>query len=208
MTRPRSFADIAFTPAVKKMQKDLGSRSAMEEFAKRQEGKGRDRITPPLAAYLGQCRSFYLASASKKGLPYVQHRGGQEGFIQILDERHFAFADFPGNKQYISLGNIAENPQVLLFVMNYAERQRIKIWGRAKIISREEDEKLFENLVPAGSTLYPSRAYRIEVEAWDSNCPQHIPILYPAEQVEAAIGKLEARILELEQRLKKGNTDS
>ncbi len=198
-----TFADLAFSKSVKAVQEKLGSRAANQELVRRQKDRNTNILTPALATYLSQCRSFYLASASKKGQPYMQHRGGPEGFIHILDSKTIAFADFPGNKQYISLGNLDENPRVLLFVMNYADRQRIKIWGNAKVISRDEDETLVEKLTPQGSNLSPARAIKIVVGAWDINCPAHIPELYPADQVAGAIAKYEHRISQLEAELAK-----
>jgi uncharacterized protein len=197
----QDFTEIAFSPAVKSMQERLGVRTANEELAKRQKTRGMNKITPALKTYLSQCKSLYMASASLAGQPYIQHRGGPEGFLHVLDDTHIAFADFPGNKQYISLGNLSENPQVLLFLMNYAERQRIKIWGTAYIIERGEDEILVEKLSPPASSLYPLRAIKVEIQAWDINCPAHIPELYPAHHIAAAMDKLQARIAELEYEL-------
>lgn len=195
------FTQIAFSNAVKKLQEKWGVRSHNEELGKKQAARGLTKITPALAEWLEACRSFYMASASLDGQPYMQHRGGPAGFIKTLDEQHIAFADYPGNKQYISLGNISENPRIQIFIMDYAQKQRVKIWGKAEMVEREQDEALVQSLVPAKSTLFPKRAIRIKIDAWDMNCPAHIPELYPADQVAEAITKLQSRIAELEEEI-------
>jgi predicted pyridoxine 5'-phosphate oxidase superfamily flavin-nucleotide-binding protein len=141
-------------------------------------------------------RSLFLATASAGGQPYVQHRGGPPGFLHVLDPHTLAFADFAGNRQYISLGNLSENPKVLLFLIDYAERRRVKIWGEAKVV--EHDAALLARLAPAGYRARPERAIVIRVTAWDANCPQHIPQRLEAADVEAALAARDARIAELE----------
>ena len=186
-------SDIAFTPAVKAVQERRGSRPAYA--AQERRGGFRTAITPDLAAFLAACRSFYLATASAEGQPYVQHRGGPAGFLKVLDERTLGFADYRGNRQYVTTGNLAENPRAFIFVMDYAHRRRIKLWGRARTV--EDDPALLRRLADEGAPE-PEQAILFEVEAGDVNCPRHIPQRFDAEDVAAAIGRLEARIAELE----------
>ena len=199
---PRGFFDIAFTDAVKAVQTRLGSRARNEEIEKSQ---GRNGITPELAAWLAERNSVFLGTASADGRPYIQHRGGPPGFLVTLDEKHLAFADFPGNKQYITLGNLSENDRAIIFAVDYARQQRVKLWGRARAI--EDDPELLERLTPPKLGKRPQRVIRFRVEGWDMNCPQHIPQLFSAEEVEAAAAAMLARIQELEEevvRLKGG----
>jgi len=192
MSRPSS--DVAFTPAVKAVQTARGSR---ESYA-RAEARGgwRTTITPDLAQFLAAARSFYLATASAEGQPYVQHRGGPPGFLRALDERTLAFADFKGNRQYITTGNLAENPRAYIFVMDYAGRRRVKLWGKARVV--EGDAALLATLWPEGYQARPEQAIVFEIEAWDTNCPQHIPQMFHAEDVARTIVELQTRIGELE----------
>jgi len=201
---PRGFFDIAFTDAVRAVQTRLGSRSRNEEIEK---SEGRNLITPDLAAWLAERNSVFLGTASADGRPYIQHRGGPPGFLVTLDERHLAFADLPGNKQYITLGNLSENDRAIIFAVDYARQQRIKLWGRAEVI--EDDPELLEQLTPPKLGKRPQRVIRFRVEGWDMNCPQHIPLLFSAEEVEAAASAMLARIQELEEevaRLKSGKS--
>lgn len=187
-------SDIAFTPAVKAIQARLGSRASYERVE--QNGGWATTVTPELEAFLGAARSIYLATANASGQPYIQHRGGPPGFLRVLDEQTLGFADFAGNRQYISLGNLDENPQAYIFVMDYAHRQRIKIWGKARVVG--DDPELLAALMPEGYKARPERAILFRVEAWDANCRQHIPVLLPAEPVAQAIEGFQARIAELE----------
>jgi predicted pyridoxine 5'-phosphate oxidase superfamily flavin-nucleotide-binding protein len=187
-------SDVAFTPVVKAVQTKRGSR---EGYAKMEARGGfRTAVTPDLAAYLAEARSFYLATASADGQPYVQHRGGPPGFLRVLDERTLGFADFKGNRQYITTGNLAENPRAYLFVMDYAQRRRVKLWGRARVV--EDDPALLARLWPEGYTARPEQIVLFEVEAWDTNCPQHIPQMFHADDVGRTIVGLQTRIEELE----------
>jgi predicted pyridoxine 5'-phosphate oxidase superfamily flavin-nucleotide-binding protein len=182
-TAPTYPSDIAFTPAVKAIQVEKGSRHA---YARVEEGHGwATEITEELAEYIARQRSFFLATASADGQPYVQHRGGPPGFLRVVGPRTLGFADFRGNKQYISIGNLSENPKVNLFLIDYEERSRVKIWGRAEVI--EDDEALLASLTPAGYAGRPERVILVHVTAWDQNCPQHIPVRLEAEQVKAAL---------------------
>ena len=195
MSKPSS--DVAFTPAVKTVQERRGSR---ESYA-RMEAKGgfRTTITPDLAAFLAEARSFYLATASADGQPYVQHRGGPPGFLRVIDERTLGFADFKGNRQFITTGNLAENPRAYIFVMDYAQRRRVKLWGRARIV--EDDPALLSRLWPEGYAARPEQIVVFEIEAWDTNCPQHIPQMFHAEDVGRTIVQLQTRIEALEAEL-------
>jgi hypothetical protein len=191
---PRPSSDVAFSPAVKAAQEKRGSR---EHYAKVEEKGGfRTAITEDLAAFLAGARSFYLATASADGQPYVQHRGGPPGFLRALDERTLAFADFKGNRQYITTGNLAENPRAYIFVMDYAHRRRVKLWGRAGAV--EDNAALLARAWPEGYAARPEQVIVFEVEAWDTNCPQHIPQMFHAEDVARTVVGLQARINELE----------
>ncbi len=168
MKRPVS--DIAFTPAVKNQQTRLGSRDAYARMEQR--GGWKDKVTPELAAFVAQRDSFYMATAAADGQPYIQHRGGPQGFLKVLDETTLGFADFSGNAQYISIGNLAENDKVSLFLMDYPNRRRIKIWGTAQFV--EDDEDLLAKLNDPEYGGRVERAILITITAWDVNCPQHI----------------------------------
>jgi predicted pyridoxine 5'-phosphate oxidase superfamily flavin-nucleotide-binding protein len=195
MVHPSS--DIAFTPSVKAVQERLGSR---EMYARMEEHGGWETtITPELAGFLAERDSFYLGTASAGGQPYIQHRGGPKGFLQVLDERTLGFADFGGNRQYITLGNLAENERAFLFLMDYANRRRVKMWGRAEVV--EGDTDLLKRLSVPGSRGRPERAILFHVEAWDVNCPQHITRRFSEEEVIPIIQGLRDRIAELETEL-------
>lgn len=182
--------DLAFSPAVKAAQTRRGSR---QNYARLEEkGSARTAIDAGLAAFIAEQRSFYLATASRDGQPYIQHRGGPPGILHVLDENTLAFADFSGNRQYISTGNLEENPRAMLFLMDYRNRRRVKIWGRARVV--ENDPALIESLMPANYTARGEAAVLFTVEAWDVNCPQHIPQMVFADDVAA----LEERIAALE----------
>ena len=192
MNSPAS--DVAFTPAVKAVQARRGSR---EHFVRAEERGGwRTTITADLAQFLSEARSFYLATASADGQPYIQHRGGPPGFLRVIDERTLGFADFKGNRQYITTGNLAENPRAYIFVMDYARCRRVKLWGRARLV--EDDAPLLTWLWPEGYAARPEQIILFEVEAWDTNCPQHIPQMFHAEEVGHTILQFQARIRELE----------
>jgi uncharacterized protein len=185
-------SDIAFTPAVKAVQARHGSRAA---YARMETGRGWEtRVTPALAAFLTEQESVILATANAEGQPYAQHRGGPRGFIRVLDEKTLAFADYRGNRQYITQGNLAENPKAFIIAIDYRRRERIKIWGRARMI--EDDAALVARL-PQGEEAKTEQAILFEVEAWDTNCRRHIPQMLPAGEVAAAIAGLKQRIQEL-----------
>lgn len=189
--------DIAFSPTTKAIQAERGSRNA---YARREEERDLgNTITPDMAQYLAEANSAYLATVSADGQPYIQHRGGPAGFLKVVDERTIGFADYVGNRQFISTANLQDNPKAYLFVMDYAHRRRLKIWGVART-TRDPAE-----IAPLVDADYPAKieqAILFRVTAWDRNCPQHIPQLLPAEAVAAALGELEARNKALEAEVK------
>jgi predicted pyridoxine 5'-phosphate oxidase superfamily flavin-nucleotide-binding protein len=191
-------SDIAFTSAVKSIQEKKGSRDA---YARVESRGWRTRITPDLEEFLAGLDMFYLGTAGAEGRPYIQYRGGPPGFLKVLDERTLAFADFGGNRQYITLGNLSENPKAFLFLMDYANQQRVKLWGTARVV--EDDGELLERLSDPDYPGKVERAIVFTVEAWDINCPQHIHPRYAERQVRPVIEGLQARIAELEQELSK-----
>ncbi len=193
ITLPSPSSDVAFTPSVKAVQARKGSRNGYRKMEER--GGWRTTVTPDLAAFIAERDSAYLATASRDGQPYVQHRGGPKGFIRVLDDKTLAFADYAGNRQYITAGNLAENDRAYLFLMDYAHRRRIKIWGRAKVV---EDAETIAKLMPEGYAARPEQAILFTIEAWDTNCHQHIPQKFDAADVAATLVKLQARIDELE----------
>ncbi|WP_407157970.1 pyridoxamine 5'-phosphate oxidase family protein [Bradyrhizobium sp. STM 3557] len=200
MTSSLSYpSDVAFSPAVKAIQTRKGSREA---YAHVEQTRGwRTDIDADLAAFLAETTSFYLSTASADGQPYIQHRGGPAGFIKVLDSHTLAFADFAGNRQYITQGNLAENPKAHIFIMDYAHRRRVKIWGEAKVV--EDDPALTRSLMPQGYRARPEQVILFTVKAWDTNCPQHIPQKFDAADVAAALASRDARIAELEAELAK-----
>jgi predicted pyridoxine 5'-phosphate oxidase superfamily flavin-nucleotide-binding protein len=196
-TGRRPSSDVAFTAPVKAVQERLGSRAGYATMER--EGGFATEIDADLAAFIAGQRSLFLATASAAGQPYLQHRGGPPGFLRVLDPRTLAFGDFKGNRQYISMGNLSENPRVMLFLIDYRHRRRVKIWGEAKVV--EDDAALLVRLAPQGYLARPERAFVIRVTAWDANCPQHIPLRLEAEDVEKALAERDARIAALEAEL-------
>ena len=192
----RNFTGLAYSKSVKAMQQHLGARDRNAELEREPRNT---EVTDELCAYLAERTSILFATAAKSGWPYVQHRGGPKGFVQTLDRHTLAFADYPGNKQYITLGNLAENSKATILAIDHAQRQRVKIWGEAALV--EDDRELLDALMPPGSAVYLTRAIRFRVLAWDINCPSHIPQLFTLEEVEAASAAMLARIAELEAQL-------
>ncbi len=187
-------SDISFTPSVKRAQERRGGTPAYRHIEA--HGGWRTDITPDLAAYLAARDSVYFATASAAGQPYIQHRGGPPGFLHVLDAHTIGFADYAGNRQYITLGNLAENPQAQLFAMDYAERRRVKLWGTARVV--DDDPALLARLMPEGYKARPERAILFTVAAWDTNCPKHIPQKFDAADVAVAVERLQSRIAALE----------
>jgi len=190
-------SDVAFTPAVKAIQARKGSREAYAKVEAR--GGWRTEIDEDLAAFLATQDSLFLATANADGQPYIQHRGGPKGFVRILDEHTLAFADYSGNRQYITQGNLSENPKAYIFLIDYAHRRRIKIWGEARVI--DDDPALLQSLMPQGYRARPEQVILFRISAWDTNCPQHIPQKFDAADVAAALAARDARIAELEAEL-------
>ena len=201
----RPISDVAFTPAVKAAQEQRGSREAYGRMEQR--GGWQNKVTPDLAEFIAERDSFYLATASADGQPYIQHRGGPKGFLKVLDEHTLAFADFVGNAQYISIGNLDENNKAFIFLMDYPNRRRIKIWGTAKVV--EEDDELLSRLIDSDYRGKPERAIVFQVQAWDVNCPQHIKPRWTEEELAPVVDELRARVDQLEAenaRLRVGHT--
>jgi len=190
-------SDVAFTPSVKQVQTRKGSRDAYARVE--QQGGWRTEIDENLASFLADANSFYLATANAAGQPYIQHRGGPKGFVKALDKTTLAFADYRGNRQYITQGNLSENPKAYIFVMDYAHRRRVKLWGEARVV--DDDPALTESLMPKGYKARPEQVILFRIAAWDTNCPQHIPQKFDATDVAAALAARDARIAELEAEL-------
>ncbi|MDO8421695.1 MAG: pyridoxamine 5'-phosphate oxidase family protein [Parvibaculum sp.] len=182
-------SDIAFSKSVKAAQEARGSRGFYENRDWQAE------ITPDIAGFIAERTSFYLATASADGQPYIQHRGGPKGFLRLLDPRTLAFTDYVGNRQYITTGNLDENPRAFIFLMDYATRARVKIWGRARV---SDDPALIAQLMPEGYRAKAQQVIIFDVAAFDTNCQQHIPMMFEANDVAAALDHLKARIAELE----------
>lgn len=193
----RAFARIAFTESVKEAQRRNGARANGERLEN--HPATRDALTPELVRYIEERDSFFMATASREGWPYVQHRGGPPGFLRVIDERTLAFVDFSGNRQYLSIGNLAENDRVHLFLMDWAHARRLKIWGRAEVV---DDADVIAQLMPTGYDAKPERAIRIHVEAWDMNCNQHITPRFSERELAPGLDALAQRIALLEGRLR------
>jgi len=191
-------SDVAFTPAVKAVQERKGSRKS---YARMERGDGwQTAITPDLVEFLGGLDMFYLGTANADGQPYIQYRGGNPGFLKVLDNHTLAFADFGGNRQYITAGNLSENPKAFIFLMDYANRQRVKLWGTARVV--EDDPALLEQLHDPDYPGKVERAIVFTVEAWDVNCPQHIHRRFSERQVRPVVEQLQCRVRELEEQLR------
>jgi predicted pyridoxine 5'-phosphate oxidase superfamily flavin-nucleotide-binding protein len=194
MTDIHVSSDVAFTPAVKAIQARKGSR---EDYARVEERGGwRTEIDENLAAFISEQTSFFLATSTSDGQPYIQHRGGPPGFIHVLDKTTLAFADFRGNQQYITQGNLSENSKAYIFLIDYVHRRRIKLWGEARVI--EDDPALVGSLMPRGYKAKSDQVILFKVTAWDMNCPQHIPQKLDVADVAAVIGQRDERIAALE----------
>src|SRR6201995_1987953 len=190
-------SDVAFTPAVKAIQTRKGSRDAYPHVE--ENGGSRTEVDENLAGFLANTNSFYLATANAGGQPYIQHRGGPKGFIKVLDKTTLAFADFSGNRQFITQGNLSENPKAHIFVMDYAHKRRVKIWGEAHVV--DDDPAMTRALMPQGYKARPEQVILFRITAWDTNCPQHIPQKFAAADVAQALAVRDGRIAELEAEL-------
>src|SRR5216110_1391017 len=184
-------SEIVFTPAGQRAQAERGSAAA------RQMAEGfPDRVTPELAAFIAEQDRAFLGTASADGAPYIQHRGGPKGFIKVVNERTLGFADYRGNRQYITLGNLSENDRAYLFLLDVSRRQRIKLWGRARVV--ENDDALIAKLFDHGYKARPERVILFTIEAWDQNCSQHITARLTITEVEGLLGTVQARIAALQ----------
>jgi uncharacterized protein len=186
-------SDIVFPPAARRAQAERGSERAYE---KRIAAGFPDRVTPELAGFIGELDTAFFATVSAAGAPYIQHRGGPKGFIKVLDEKTLGFADYAGNRQYITVSNLAENDRAYLFLLDFARQRRIKLWGRARVV--EDDAALLARLSDAGYRARPERAILFTVEAWDVNCSQHITARFTEAEVTEATAPLLQRIAALE----------
>jgi len=195
----RITSDVAFTPGVKAIQSRKGSRSSYARMES--QGGWATAITEELAEFIAGQTSVFLATANTQGQPYIQHRGGPPGFLHVLDEHTIGFADFNGNRQYVSSGNLAENPKAHLFLIDYTTRQRIKLWGTARVI--EDDRDLVERLMPTNYKAKSEQAMLFTVDAWDANCPQHIPQRLEASDVAKALQSRDLKIAELEAEIRR-----
>jgi predicted pyridoxine 5'-phosphate oxidase superfamily flavin-nucleotide-binding protein len=190
-------SDIAFTPAIKAIQTEKGSRSSYSKMEER--GGWQTTVTSDLEAFLSELDMFYLGTSNAEGQPYIQYRGGSPGFLKIVDEKTLGFADFGGNRQYITLGNLSENPKAFIFLMDYVNSRRIKLWGTARVV--EDDPELLERLRDPAYPGKVERAILFSIESWDVNCPQHIHKRFPQKMVAPIIEELQARVQELQSRL-------
>lgn len=198
MATLRYASDIAFTPTVKALQSRKGSRRAYGNMEA--NGSWQTAVTPELQAFIAEQRSVFLATVNADGQPYIQHRGGPPGFLRVLDEHTLGFVDFTGNRQYISTGNLAENPKAHLFLIDYRQRRRVKLWGEARMV--EMTDELLSKLMPEGYKARPEQVLLFTISAWDANCPQHIPARFEAEDVLAALQEKDQRIASLEAELR------
>lgn len=190
-------SDIAFTPAVKVLQKKYNSRNS---YARMEVNGGwQSEITPQLKQFLNGLDSFYLGTSNADGQPYIQHRGGPKGFLKVLDKKRLVFADYSGNKQYISTGNLSENNKGFIFLMDYPNRTRIKIWGTINVIF--DDKELLDSLSDSSYRARLERAMIFTVDAWDANCPQHIKQRFTSEDIDKITKPLLSKIKELEEKL-------
>jgi len=185
--------DIVFPPAAQREQAERGS--AITYTGKKDEGFP-DRVTPELAAFIAEQDTAFLGTVSAEGAPYIQHRGGPKGFIKVVDEKTLGFADYRGNRQYITLGNLSENDRAFLFLIDFSRRQRIKMWGRARVV--EDDDALIEKLFDHGYKARPERVILFTVEAWNANCSQHITARLSEPEIEGLFATVQQRMAALQ----------
>jgi predicted pyridoxine 5'-phosphate oxidase superfamily flavin-nucleotide-binding protein len=183
-----------FTPAAQRAQAERGSSKA---YAERIAEGFPDKITPELASFIAEQDTVFLATATADGAPYLQHRGGPKGFIKVIDEKTLGFADYRGNRQYITLANLSENDRAFLFLLDSARRQRVKLWGRARVV--EDDAALVEWLFDNGYKARPERAILFTIEAWDVNCSSHIVARFTEADIEAAFAAIKEKIAALQE---------
>jgi predicted pyridoxine 5'-phosphate oxidase superfamily flavin-nucleotide-binding protein len=186
-------ASVVFTSAAQTAQAERGSATA---YARRMAEGFPDTVTPELAQFIAQLDTAFLATATADGAPYIQHRGGPKGFIKVIDERTLGFADYRGNRQYITLANLSENDRAYLFLLDPARRQRIKLWGRARVV--ENDAALVEKLFDTGYKAKPERAILVTIAAWDVNCSQHIVTRFTEAEIEEAFAIVQEKVAALQ----------
>ncbi|HEX4593389.1 MAG TPA: pyridoxamine 5'-phosphate oxidase family protein [Bryobacteraceae bacterium] len=191
-----NFGSLVFTPVIKALQERHGSR---RQYAKIESGASRDRLGPEEAAFIAERDSFYAASIGATGWPYVQHRGGPKGFLKVIDDRTIAFADFGGNKQFVSVGNLTTDNRVALIFVDYPRQARLKILGHAEILEGEAAREWIERVRVPGYKASIERVLIVRIEAFDWNCPQHITPRFTEEEIQEALAPLERRLQELEQ---------
>lgn len=189
------FLDIAVTPSVQAIQADMGAVHLWQDFKGQRDF---DRFTENEAAFIASRDSFYMATVSETGWPYVQHRGGAPGFLKLVDDRTLAFADYRGNRQYISTGNLAANDRACLFLMDYAHRARLKVYAHVDTLALDDDPALTELVAMPGYRATPERIFRLRLDAFDWNCPQHITPRFTEGEVTKAVGPLRDRLARLE----------
>jgi hypothetical protein len=189
------FLDIAITPSVRAAQEQMGVDHLWADF---RGERASDRFTRSEELFIAARDSFYIASVSETGWPYVQHRGGPPGFLNVIDERTLAFADYSGNRQYISTGNFAANGRACLFLMDYPRRTRLKIYAHAEILALDAEPELTEKVSPQGYRARPERLFRLRLDAFDWNCPQHITPRFTEAEITEAIRPLRDRLAQLE----------
>jgi ferredoxin-NADP reductase/predicted pyridoxine 5'-phosphate oxidase superfamily flavin-nucleotide-binding protein len=199
----RAFSDIAFTPTVRELQTKMGSRANYAPLDKATDR--RDRLSEREAQYIGEADHFYQATVGESGWPYVQHRGGPAGFLKVLDDKTLGFADFRGNVQYVSVGNLATDDRIALILMDYANQRRLKILGRARTVEAAADPALIERLRMPGYDARIERAILIAIEAYDWNCPQHITPRFTEAEIDAAARPLRAELARMKDKLARVN---
>jgi uncharacterized protein len=196
----RNFAEIAFTEAVKALQEQHGSRASYERM---QQQTFRDGLSDNEIDFIGTRDSFYMASIGESGFPYIQHRGGPKGFLKVLDKQRIGFIDFVGNRQYVSVGNIATHNKVSLIMVDYPARARLKIYATASVVELKDDEDLFHQLELADYKYKPERMIVLTVEAYDWNCPQHITPRYTVDEIERAFAPLKEKVAKQEEEIQR-----
>lgn len=192
----RAFADIAFTPAVRALQSRMGSAAGYDSFLADDMARS-DELGPEEANFIANRDGFYQATVSQTGWPYVQFRGGPIGFLKVLTPTSIAYADFRGNRQYVSAGNLSSNDRVSMILMDYPNRRRLKVWGRARLTETTDDPSIVEQLHDKSYRAHPERAVMIHVEAFDWNCPQHIPVRLTSDEMEPQLPGLKNEIQQL-----------
>ena len=195
----KNYPEIAFSDAAKELQKKYGSRNSYARMEKFSEVNG---LTDGEFSFIENQNSFYLSSIGSNGFPYIQHRGGPKGFLKVLDSKRVGFIDFTGNKQYVSVGNIATNAKVSLIMIDYPRKARLKIYAKAEVVELDEQPELYDLLDLSDYKFRPERMLILHIEAYDWNCPQHITPRYTVDEIETALIPQQKHIAKLEQEIK------